>query len=280
MQHATMMIISTSKILRFQGWKSLKQTCLVFLALGGLGSVALFAANAAAVPPASAKGEETYDQMFKRMQGKLIPLKDKEGNPNPEITLLLLLRPKSTNLFRTDLDIVRIPINRYPFTSKYPYVNSEKGFFPLLSLYDSKTIGSAAQYIGEELHWRRTAEAMRESVQVAAGIENMLSDTKFSVVALRPLDFYAKDGARIAVIFTKRTGNSPAPETFIYLLDPEKIGTMPEQPQAAQYAKGLNDPKFELEGKVCDLRMSEFLRRLHKEVESAVQDVSESSGSH
>ena len=275
-----MKINSTLMVPRFQGWKRLKQTCLVLLAWGSLGFGPLFAADGGAEPPVSSKGEETYDQMFNRMQGKLIALTDKEGNQNPELTLLLLLRPKSAIFHRTDLNPVRIPINTYPFTAKCPCLNTEKEFIPWLSLYDSETIGAAASCFKIEKNWVATAEAMKESVRVLAGIERMLSGTKFSLVALRPIDFYAKDGTKLAALFNKRTGDRSAPETFIYFLDPEKIGTLPVQIPFSHYAHGRNDPQAATDGKVFDLRTSEFVRRLQHEIQLSVQDVSENSGSH
>ena len=273
---ALALIIGLVKFFRAKGAKPSKTNCLVLFALGGLGLAPVLAGDASDWSfTARPSAQEIYEQMFQSMKGKLVPLTATNGSLTEDLSRLLLFRPRSTNFSESDLQLVVRPISKYPFKAKYPYVGDKKTFHPMLSLYDATTVQHAAHCLGGEMGWVLTAQAMRESVKVVARIENLLADTKISLVALRPLDFFARDGARIGVIFSKQSEKRSVPEAFIYFLDPEKIGNMPETPSPAKYVYGERDRKYYNDTRVCDHQTAEFVRAVHQEVEAAVAQVSD-----
>ena len=225
-----------------------------------------------------ARQTEIYEQLFKRMQGRLIPLTDNEETLSPDVFRLVRLRrspehfPKDFS--ETDLTPILRPINRYGFSAKYPYVGDRKNFYPPLSLYDARDIKKAMHWLGVEMGWVKTAEAMSESVQATGRIDKLLSGTPFSLLALRPLDFFANDGARIGAIFSKRTEKRSTPEMLIYFLDPTQLSNTPEVPPSGDFVYRERDKTFYIARKADDGETADFVRALHREVESVVLKVS------
>ena len=158
-------------------------------------------------------------------------------------------------------------------------MGDSRNFYPPLSLYDARNIKKAAHWLGVEMGWDKTAEAMSESVEVSGRIDKLLSGTPFSLVALRPLDFFAKDGARIGLVFSKRSDTRSAPKMLIYFLDPTKLGATPDVPPGGSFVYAECDKTLYIAAKADDQETADFVRALHREVESAVLKVSRVSGS-
>ena len=234
--------------------------------------------DAKPVVSAWARQSEIYENTFKRIQGELVPLTDAEGNLTPELFRLVRLRRSPENFPKgfseSDLLPTLQPINRYEFQAKYPYVADRRNFYPLLSLYDARNIKKAAHWLSVEMGWDNTAAAMRESVEVCGRIDRLLSGTPFALVALRPLDFFAKDGARIGLIFSKRTKKRSTPEMLIYFLDPTQLGNTPDLPPGGDFVYRERDENLYIARKADDGETADFVRAFHREVESAVLKVS------